>query len=332
MYLKDFVGQEHCKKNLQLLIDAAKKGRKLPHIGLYGPAGCGKTTLAAIIANELNTELVYINGAAITSPIVFRKPIARAVKNKGTNNKYIIVVDECHELPNKIQNNLLSVLEEPAILCTPVEKKIKLPNGQFLQKGDILKEKLPPNIVFIFATTDKGRLNAPLYSRLHPINIEEYNELEKEQIVCNKLQEHNISLEQSDYSLIGGISKNIRHLIKICDRIIDFSITKNIKKIEHDDIIEVIDILGIDKHGCDRTDQKYLGYVKDHGPVSLSNIARFLNVAEKEVKEKIEPYLIRKEWINITAKGRVITNNALLILFNKQSFKQEIIDLMIFED
>lgn len=317
MQFTEFIGQEKSKANLQLLINAAKRGRKFPHLGLYGPAGCGKTTLAEIICEELDAELIYINGAAITSPIVFRKPIAMAVQKCGRDKQYIIVVDECHAISAKIQNNLLSVLEEPAILCTPVERKTKIPGGRYLQKGDILKEKLPSNVSFIFATTDKGKLSDALASRLHPIDLDEYSIEEKRDVVKQRLHNEDVTLEEEDYEMVGNLSKNMRHLVKLCDRLVDYAVGMGRVVLSHDDVLKVIDILGINELGCDKTDQKYLEYVKEHGPVSLSNIARFLDVEEREVKSKIEPFLIRKEWVNITSKGRIISPGGFLQLFEE---------------
>lgn len=329
MDFTDFIGQTNCKENLQLLISAAKRGRKFPHIGLYGPAGSGKTTLASIICEELDAELIYINGAAVTSAVVFRKPIAKAVQLNGKDKQYIIVIDECHCLPSKVQNNLLSVTEEPAILCTPVERKTKLPNGTFLQKGDILQEKLPDNVSFIFATTDKGKINGPLSSRLHPIDLDEYTAEDKEQVVKNLINKNNTTLEDESYILIGSIGKSMRHINKLCDRIIDYAVANDCMVLKHEDIVKIIKILGINELGCDKNDQKYLDYVKGHGPVSLSNIARFLNVEEKEVREKIEPFLIRKEWIEITSKGRVVTDSGYKTLWGEVN-PDTVEDLMSF--
>jgi len=327
MLLQDFVGQDKVKENLKLLIDAAKNGREFPHIGLYGPPGCGKTTLAEIIAVELGAELIYINGSAITSPVVFRQPIAKAVAEKGKNKHFIVMIDECHAVPKKIQNNLLSVLEKPAILCTAVERKIKLPNGRFLQRGQILKEKLPDNVSFICCTTDKGQMSDAMESRLHPLYLEEYSVVDKQEVVKNVLGRHKIVLETSDYNLVAHTSKSMRHLVKICERLIDYSFGNNHMELAHKDVAKVLDILGIDANGCDINDKKYLEYVKRHAPVSLSNISRFLNVVEKEVKEKIEPYLIRNEWITITPKGRMLTTTGFQQIFN-QNKPQEIDELM----
>lgn len=175
----DYVGQQRVKENLELLINAALQGRKFPHIGLFGPAGSGKTMLSEIVAEALGAKLVYINGSAVTSSVVFRGPIARAVKESGGRQQYLIVVDECHAIPRKVQDGLLSVLEEPAVLCTVVEKRTQLPNGKCLEKGQILKEKLPNNVAFVFCTTDKAKLTDAMESRLHPLNLDEYSLPEK---------------------------------------------------------------------------------------------------------------------------------------------------------
>jgi len=328
----DFIGQQNVKDNLQLLVEATLKGREFPHIGLYGPAGSGKTTLAEIICDALDAKLIYVNGSAVTSPVVFRSPIVRAVKESGKNKRYVIVVDECHALPKKIQDNLLSVLEKPAILCTTVEKRLPLPNGRFLEKGQILKEKLPPNVTFIFATTDKAKLTDAMESRLHPLNLDEYTIDEKEKVTRKKFAKNNTTLEDNDYELVAGTAKNMRHLIKVCDRLIDYSVGQSKVVLDHKDVMKVLNILGIDEFGCDTLDRKYMDYVKIRGPISLANIARFINVDDAEVKEKIEPFLIRNDWIEITGRGRILTNLAYRQLYG-HIMKDEIEEIMeMFDD
>jgi Holliday junction DNA helicase RuvB len=327
MHFDDFIGQQNVKDNLELLIQAAKLGREFPHIGLYGPAGSGKTTLAEIICEELNAEAIYINGSAVTSSVVFRGPIVKAVKKEGLQKRYIIIVDECHALPRKIQNTLLSVLEKPAILCTVVERKTPLPNGKVLMKGDILKERLPPNVSFIFCTTDKSKLSHAMESRLHPINLVDYSLEDKVEVVINKFHTNNVTLENSDYELVAKTAKNMRHLSKICDRMFDFAAGQSLTVMSHDNVQRVMDILGIDKFGCDAQDRKYLDYVKSRGPIALSNISRYLNVDDAEVKEKIEPFLIRNDWIEITSRGRVVTKIGLQQIYGQES-NFEIDDIM----
>lgn len=330
MDFNSFVGQKKVKDNLKLLIDAAKLGREFPHLGLYGPAGCGKTTLAHIIAKELNAELIYINGAAIISSSIFRAPIVKAISRSGKDKRYVIMVDECHAIPKKIQNNLLSVLEKPGILCTAVESRVKLTNGRVLRRGDILKERLPNNVSFIFCTTDKSELNDAMETRLHPINLEEYSLQEKCESVHKVFENHRIELEpQQNATLIANASKNMRHLIKLCERVIDYAHTKRTKTIHGKDIQKVLSILGIDGYGCDETDRKYLNYVSDNMPVSLSNIGRFLNIPDNEVKTKIEPFLIRKNWINITQKGRILTKKCLSEFFKSgDNMTEEILEIL----
>lgn len=334
MEFTDFIGQQRVKENLKLLVDAALQGRQFPHIGLFGPAGSGKTTLAEIICNALDAQIVYINGSAVTSSVVFRSPIVRAVKESGKNKRYIIVVDECHAVPKKVQDNLLSVLEEPAVLCTVIEKRVQLPNGKYLEKGQILKEKLPENVSFIFCTTDKAKLTDAMESRLHPLNLEEYTLDDKIKVVRKKFFKNNVTLEEDDYELVAGTAKSMRHLIKVCDRLIDFSVGQNKVVLDSADVLRVLSILGIDEFGCDELDRKYLDYVKTHSPVSLGNIARYLNVAESEVKEKIEPFLIRNDWIKITGRGRVLTAHAMRQLYRGTNMHDELENVleMLIED
>jgi Holliday junction DNA helicase RuvB len=327
MEFGDFIGQQKVKENLKLLIDAALRGRQFPHIGLYGPAGSGKTTLAEIIAEALGAKLVYVNGSAVTSSVVFRGPIVRAVKESGKDQRFLIVVDECHALPKKVQDNLLSVLEEPAVLCTVVEKRTPLPNGKYIEKGQILREKLPNNVSFVFCTTDKAKLTDAMESRLHPLNLDEYSIPEKVKVVRMKFFKNNVTLEEDDYELVAGTSKSMRHLIKICDRLIDFAVGQNKVVLDTEDVERVLDILGIDEFGCDDTDRKYIEYVREHGPVSLSNIGRYLNVADAEVKEKIEPFLIRNDWVEITGRGRVLTRTAYKQLYGRAP-QDEVDELM----
>jgi len=308
MSLSDFVGQEKVKEYIDLLCRAAQAGRQFPHLGIYGPAGCGKTTLGEGIAAELGASFIYINATAVKTPVVFREPIAKAISKEGRNKQFIILIDEAHALSSSLQDSLLSVLEKPALLCTPLPKRTKLPNGKWAPKGYIIKEKLPDNITFMFATTDKGELNEPLTTRLEPINLQEYSLEEKVEFVKQRLIKENITLELEDAQLIASISKNMRHLRRLTQRLGDFGAANNVTVLSANNVSKVIDMLGMDKWGCDEADRKYLSYIKEHGPVSLDSIARYLNVQNKEVKSKIEPFLIRKEWVQVTSKGRVITD------------------------
>lgn len=308
MQLKDFVGQKSAKQNLELLLAAHKKGRVLPHLLFAGAAGSGKTSLAHIVAEHIGAELVYLNGAAITSTIVFRQPIAEAIKAEGKDKTFLVVIDEAHNLPKKIQELLLSALEKPAILCTVAHKNIRLSNGCLINKGDIIKEKLPQNITFVLCTTEKSMLSDTLLTRLHTIYLSEYSLDEKVETIKNRLVLEDVKCDDiRAIETIAQSTKGMRHLQKVCDRLKDYIVAHDIQTFTVQDAEKLLDILGIDHNGCEEIDRNYLKYLSNKDTVSLSNIARFLNIQEQEVKSKVEPFLIKKDWITIGPRGRKLT-------------------------
>lgn len=318
MNLTDFIGQDSAKKNLQLLIEATKLGRTLPHIGLYGPAGCGKTTLAQIIAEEIGAEFIYINGSSVVTPVVFRNVIAEAIKAKGKDKFYVVVVDEAHALSKHIQNSLLSVLEKPSILCTPSPRKIKLGGGKIIEKGEIIREKLPDNTTFIMATTDKGKLTDAMLSRLHSIYLSDYTLEEKINNIKQYLAKQEISIEQEAANQLALCARGMREIVKMAERSIDYAFMMKLHNITKSDALQILNILGYDNFGRTQDDVKYMTYLKKHEPSSLSNLARYLGVAEIDVKEKIEPFLVRNEWIVITPRGRKLTDLAYSTFYGLQ--------------
>lgn len=316
MKLQDFVGQEDAKANIQLLLESAKLGHKLCHILLCGPAGDGKTTLGHIIAEELGAELIYINGAAVSNTVVFRKPIKDAIV-AGPDKKFIVLLDEAHASPKQVQDNLLSALEEPAILCTKLPRRIQISNGKFLEKGEILKEKLPDNVTFILCTTNKERLSDPLLSRLHHIYLDAYPIKDKIQNITKLLAGHNIECELAGLEILANASKTMRHATRLSERLIGYAAVNQIDYLDSADIIKFLAVLGIDKYGRDKLDKEYITYLEKYEILSLSNIARYLNTPEKDVRDKIEPFLIRHNWIYITPKGRRLTEEARKLFFQE---------------
>lgn len=314
--LEDFIGQEDIKRNLELLISGVAKGRQAPHLLITGPTGAGKTTLAEKFAKEIGAEPpIYINAAAIINPIGLRNPIATALKNADESKKFIIIIDEAHALDHTVQTLLLSALEKPSILSTPLSRNINIGSGRVLKKGDILRERLPSNVTFIFCTTDKSGLLDTLCNRLHNLHIEEYNLQDKVAYIRKELVKENLTIEDDAAETLGKGSKNMRHLTKLVDRLVDYQKDKTV--IQAKSINGLFGILGIDEFGRDKSDVKYINYVSRTGPVSVANIAQYLNVSQKETVEKIEPFLIRSEWVTISKRGRELTQLAWALFFNK---------------
>jgi len=305
--LKNVVGQKKAKKMLELLSHSYKRRKIMPPVGIFGGSGLGKTKLVTEWANEIGAKQIYINGTAVKDALAFRKFFEEARKN--TSNYYIIFVDECHGLPNKVQENLLSVLEEPAILCTVAPKDMGfiqcIDGGSFIEKGDVVREALPKNMSFALATTDPAELKESILNRLRKINLEPYTIEDKIQIAIRHLNQHKHYGEVVPAALAQR-SRSIRHLKdELCETFID--IYNLYDGNQHDAIRILDDILGIDEDGVNDQDQDYLSYLADNNVVGLETMAGKLRVDKKEVLKKIEPFLLERGWVKITGKGRRLT-------------------------
>jgi Holliday junction DNA helicase RuvB len=276
----------------------------MQHLGLFGKSGMGKTMLAHIIAEETDSELICINATAIKEPAAFLVEIYKA--KKAPEQHYIIFVDEAHNLPRIIQENLLSALEEPAILCviaTPSLKK-HLPND--VVTGQTVRVKLPKNISFIFGTTHKGALRDTVINRLVSIDLDVYsvdNYIKILKMTASK------SLPEHIYVSLAGIGKNIRLMKRYLKdfqayldmiEVLDHQINK-----QH--FHEFCDINGIGDDGCDKTDRKYMYLLHKHDKIGFKSLVAMLQVSEAEVANIVEPWLLEKEYIRITPRGRELT-------------------------
>jgi len=306
--LRNVVGQNKAKKMLELLSHGYKRRGIIPPVGIFGGSGLGKTKLVTEWADELGAKEIYINGTAIKDALAFRKFFEAAQKNPS--NYYIIFIDECHELPNKVQRNLLSVLEDPATLCTIAPKDMGLiqcvDGMHFIEKGDIMRESLPKNMSFALATTDPAQLEEAILNRLRKINLEPYTIEDKIQIAIKHLSQHGQGHNEIVCNALARRSRSIRHLKdELCETFIDIHNLYGGNK--HDVIRTLDDILGIDEDGVNDQDQDYLSYLADNSTVGLETMAGKLRVDKKEVLKKIEPFLLEKGWVKITGKGRRLT-------------------------
>jgi len=300
MTFDDFVGNEQTVGNLKLLAESAKaKDGILPHIGFFGPPGHGKTTLAAILADYVDREFVYINSTAVRSPLTLRGVILHPDNlRKGA----VVLLDECHRLPSSIQDNMLSVLEYPAVLVTSY-------------KDQIIRDNLPSNISFIFATTHQGLLRDALLSRLEILELHEYS-TEQKQIIALKylIRQHKMKPESLDLDTvmeIGRRSRSGRHVVKFCDNIVRYMEAKNINELTPEVANEVFEVMGVDHNGLTKRDKLLLSYVRQSGGCGLDTLEAYLNVPKKDIKDKLEPFLLRRGLIVRQSSGRAITQRGM---------------------
>lgn len=319
--LENVIGQDRAKQVLQLMGRSFHRRKKLPPCGIFGQSGLGKTHLVNTFAEWMGFKVIYINGTAIKDSLAFRAYFKEAAKNK--DYYYIVFIDECHNLPRKVQENLLSVLEEPSILCTIAPKEMGnitcIDGPRFIDKGDVMREALPTNMSFFVATTDPAMLKDTVLNRLRRIQLEPYTVAEKAEIAAQYLMGHNVDMgeDAGDTCLkLAQRSRSIRHLKgEICETFLDIS------TISDDDVpgrMELLDdMLGIDEEGATDMDLDYLDYIGQHKIAGVEVLASILRTEKKDVLTRIEPFLLEKGWIVVTSKGRKLTNGGYRKVFGE---------------
>jgi len=295
---KDFIGNSESIAQLKLKMDASEQlDKAMPHIGLFGPAGVGKTTLSQIIANELGAGYLYINSTVMSNPVFFRKEIATAAELAIEKKRCIVVLDEAHMLPKKVQENLLSLFEYPAILCTQGFSMNK--NGKIQKdKYGILREELPKGVTFILASTNAGMLTDPMLSRLYRVTLENYTTEELAQIARLKIKD----LSDEEAKNISSGARSARDVIKICE---NFDDLRSVKACSREETVAIaLKYCGYEEYGLTKLEKKYIKYLGENDYCSLVNISSYLTLDQKEVSEKIEPFLIKSGYMEKETRGR----------------------------
>ncbi len=308
--LDDVIGQERPKKVLNLLTHGFKRRGIIPPIGVFGGSGLGKTHLVTAWCDEIGAKQVYINATSVKDALAFRTFFKEA--RKDSSNYYIIFIDECHNLPKRVQENMLSVLEDPAILCTtaPVDMgMVRCVDGaRFIEKGDIMREELPKNMSFVMATTDPAQLKESILNRLRKLTLSPYTLDDKIEIAMKHIGSRGFNIGAGACEQLAMRSRSIRHLVDdLCETYVDVN---SLYASNDDETLETLDdLLGIDSDGANDQDRDYMEYLADNNIMGIDSMAGRLRVDKKEILKTIEPFLLAKGWISITGRGRVLTES-----------------------
>ena len=296
-YLKDYIGQAKAKQNLKVYIDAAKlRGDPLDHVLFYGPPGLGKTTLAAIIANEMGVNIKTTSGPAIEKP----GDMAAILNNLKEGD--VLFVDEIHRLNRQVEEVLYPAMEDYAI-------DIMIGKGASAKS---IRIDLP-KFTLVGATTRAGLLTAPLRDRFGVIHrLEFYTNEELKTIIMHSARILEVSIDETGAMELARRSRGTPRLAnRLLKRVRDFAQVRFDGNITHEVAKSALDLMDVDKMGLDHVDRNLLLTMInkfDGGPVGLDTIAAAIGEDAGTIEDVYEPYLLQLGFIQRTPKGRMATD------------------------
>ena len=297
--LEDYIGQAKAKEMLKIYIEAAKaRGEALDHLLFYGPPGLGKTTLAGIIANEMNVNMKITSGPAI------EKPGEMAAILNTLQEGDVLFVDEIHRLNRQVEEVLYPAMEDYAI-------DIMIGKGASARS---IRLDLP-KFTLVGATTRAGMLTAPLRDRFGVVTRMEYYTVEElKMIILRSAKVLEVGIDENGAYAMARRSRGTPRLAnRLLKRVRDFAQVKYNGYITEEVADYALDLLDVDKEGLDQTDRGILLAMIGKfggGPVGLETLAASIGEDPGTIEDVYEPYLLKNGFIQRTPRGRVVTDAA----------------------
>ncbi len=297
--LADFTGQNKLKENLSIAIEAARlRGEAMDHVLLYGPPGLGKTTLAAIIAEELEVTFTTTSG-----PVLQKKLDLTGILS-NIRARQVFFIDEVHRLLPDVEEMLYSALEDFRVDILvgvgPGARTHSLPMPKFTAIG---------------ATTRQGLVSAPLRGRFGLVlRLDPYGVPELKAIVLRSARLLSVAIEDG---AAEEIARRCRGTPRIANRLLrrvrDYAQVRADGTITQAVAQTALNLLDVDRYGLDEIDQKIMMTILEKyrgGPVGVNTIAASISEESETIEEVYEPYLIQLGFLNRTPRGRVATELA----------------------
>ncbi len=297
--LEEYIGQKSATENLKVYIEAAKLRREpLDHVLFYGPPGLGKTTLAGIIANELEVDIRITSAPAIERA----GDLAAILTNLNDND--VLFIDEIHRLHRSVEEVLYSAMEDYALDIIigkgPSARSIRLDLAKFTLIG---------------ATTRAGSLSAPLRDRFGVISkFELYTEEELSTIIGRSAHILGVEIDHDSLLELAKCSRGTPRIAnRLLKRVRDFSQVKGDGRITKEITQSALDSMGVDEYGLESLDREILRLIIERfhgGPVGIDTIAASIGEERITIEDAYEPYLIQAGFLHRTQKGRMVSEKA----------------------
>jgi len=298
-YLQEFIGQQKAKEQLAIALEAARsRGDALDHVLLFGPPGLGKTTLATIIANELNVGFQQTSGPALQ----IQGDLTAILTN--VRERQVLFLDEIHRLQPVLEEKLYTALED---------YKLDIIIGQGPAARTHVMDIKP--FTFVAATTRPGLLSSPLRSRFGILlRLEFYSDEDLRFVVERSAEVLGVPIDPEGAAEIAMRSRGTPRIAnRLLRRVRDYAQVRGSGVIDRATAEHALKMLEVDAHGFDELDRRLLMTIiekYDGGPVGLNTLAASLAEEEDALEEVYEPFLIQRGFLDRTPRGRVATRLA----------------------